>query len=434
MIVLEFFVIATMLVAFALSFRQSILTMKVAAGSASDSRGFAADRAGAGPDSAPQPAIGSGAGEEWPTVAIMIPAHNEERVIGGCLAAMTALDYPQGRLKIIVINDRSRDGTGAIVDSFAAADDRIHALHRAADARPGKSSAVADAMDMADCEVVVLFDADYLPRPGLLKELVVPFRDPTVGATMGRVVPYNSNGNTLTRLLDIERRAGYGVDQQGRAICGLIAQFGGTVGGIRLSALRAVGGWREGHLTEDTDLTFRLVLGGWRVTYLNHATCYEEVPEDWHSRFKQVRRWAYGHNDCMVSYLLPVAMSKRLTAFQKADALMILLFYFFPVMTLASTFALIPLLAYGPEDGLVCYACRYLGPALAVAVLAPYFQAAVAASQDRQAHVLRQMPLLFMSSIVSMLAALSGFALLMKNRMLGKVMQWDKTQRYRATA
>src|SRR5690606_24350958 len=142
----------------------------------------------------------------------------------------------------------------------------------------------------------VLFDADYLPPPGLLRELVAPFADPRVGATMGRVVPGNCDANLLTRLLDLQRRAVYASDQTGRMLWQLMPQFGGTVGGIRRAALDDVGGWLPGHLAEDTDLTFRLALRGWRVAYLNHARCHEEVPEECSTRFRQVRRWAYGHN------------------------------------------------------------------------------------------------------------------------------------------
>ena len=71
---------------------------------------------------------------------------------------------------------------------------------------------------------------------GLLKQLVAPFFDPEVGAVMGRVVPVNSGANLLTRLLDLERSGGYQVDQQARMNMNLMPQYGGTVGGVRLSA------------------------------------------------------------------------------------------------------------------------------------------------------------------------------------------------------
>jgi cellulose synthase/poly-beta-1,6-N-acetylglucosamine synthase-like glycosyltransferase len=144
----------------------------------------------------------------WPTVTVLIPAHNEELVIGGCLDAMRDLDYPPDSLSIVVINDRSTDRTGEIAQARAATDSRLRVYTRSAQAKPGKPAAIGEVIRHIDSEVVVFFDADYLPTPPLLKLLMAPFVDPEVGATMGRVVPYNTNANLLTRLIDLERRAG----------------------------------------------------------------------------------------------------------------------------------------------------------------------------------------------------------------------------------
>jgi cellulose synthase/poly-beta-1,6-N-acetylglucosamine synthase-like glycosyltransferase len=249
---------------------------------------------------------------------------------------------------------------------------------------------------------------------------------------MGRVVPLNSDANLLTRLLDLERRAGYAVDQNGRALWNLMPQFGGTVGGIRRAALESVGGWKMGHLAEDTDLTFRLALGGWRIAYLNEARCYEEVPEDWLSRFRQVRRWAYGHNECLLSYWVEVLRSRWLRPAMKLDAALILLFYLFPTCALVSTIATIPLLAFGAEHSLLGDAWGWIGWLMAIAVLAPYAQIAVAADADRQRHILRALPLLPVSSSLSLLAATAGLALLVRSRLGGLSLGWDKTRRYRS--
>src|SRR2546430_12350807 len=152
-------------------------------------------------------------------------------------------------------------------------------------------------MELIATEVTLIFDADYIPGAGLIKQLVAPFFDPEVGGVMGRVVPLNCGTNLLTRLLDLERAGGYQVDQQARMNLSLVPQYGGTVGGVRRSALRDVGGWRVDTLTEDTDLTIRLVMSGWQIVYENRAECYEEVPETWRDRFRQIERWARGHNE-----------------------------------------------------------------------------------------------------------------------------------------
>ncbi|MBK5205766.1 MAG: glycosyltransferase family 2 protein, partial [Polaromonas sp.] len=177
----------------------------------------------------------------WPMITVFIAAHNEEKVIAGCIEALLNTDYLMDRLKIIPVNDRSKDRTGEIIDSYVVRfPSRISPFHRTS-GKAGKSAALKDALSYAEGDIAIIFDADYVPGRGLLKQLVAPFFDPEVGAVMGRVVPVNSGANLLTRMLDLERSGGYQVDQQARMNMNLMPQYGGTVGGVRLSAVQAVG-------------------------------------------------------------------------------------------------------------------------------------------------------------------------------------------------
>jgi cellulose synthase/poly-beta-1,6-N-acetylglucosamine synthase-like glycosyltransferase len=369
--------------------------------------------------------------QHWPTVTIIIPAHNEELVIGDCLDAMSRLDYPSDRLRIVVINDRSTDRTEEIVQTRVAKDGRLRLHNRDAQAVPGKPAAVGDIVEQIDSEIVAFFDADYVPDPPLLKLLMAPFIDPEVGATMGRVVPYNTNANLLTRLIDLERRAGYVVDQQARSLLNLLPQFGGTVGGVRLAALREIGGWNPNILAEDTDLTYRLFIGGWTVEYLDHAMCYEESPETWPVRFKQVCRWAYGHDECVFKYLGPVLMERRYSLLRRADAVVVLLFYIYPAATMLCLLAALmyPLFYEYPPFNFVAFSV--ISFFIGFGNFAPYFQMAVALQRDRQENAATLMPLIFVSSAISMLASTYALALLTKNRLLGRQLIWDKTRRFR---
>lgn len=175
---------------------------------------------------------------DWPQVTVFIAAHNEEAVIAGCLDALLDSNYPAERLKIVPVNDRSTDGTRAIIDACVQRHPgRITPFHRS-EGKPGKAAALQDAMRHAEGDIALIFDADYVPGRGLLKQLVAPFFDPEIGAVMGRVVPMNAGTNLLTRMLDLERSGGYQVDQQARMNLRLVPQYGGTVGGVRLSADR----------------------------------------------------------------------------------------------------------------------------------------------------------------------------------------------------
>ncbi len=170
---------------------------------------------------------------DWPTLTVLVAAHNEEAVIAGSLTCLLHADYPVDRLTIMPVNDRSCDRTREIIDDFVQQyPGRITPFHRTG-GKPGKAAALKDASDAVASDIIVVFDADYLPPVGLLKQLVAPFFDPEVGATMGRVVPMNLGSNLLTRLLDLERSGGYQVDQQARMNLDLVPQYGG-VGGVRM--------------------------------------------------------------------------------------------------------------------------------------------------------------------------------------------------------
>ena len=178
-------------------------------------------------------------------MTVLVAAHNEEKVVSHILAALMGVNYPEDKMMVVPVNDRSTDRTREIIDRFCKEHPgRIHPFHRIA-GKGGKAAALKDAMELVKTEVILIFDADYIPGRGLIKQLVAPFFDPEVGGVMGRVVPMNVGTNLLTRLLDLERSGGYQVDQQARMNLRLVPQHGGTVAGVRLSALREIGGWND---------------------------------------------------------------------------------------------------------------------------------------------------------------------------------------------
>ena len=229
---------------------------------------------------------------DWPQVTVFVPAHNEGRVIRDSLDALLSVDYPADRLRIVPIDDRSKDDTREIMNEYAQFYPERIMPHLRDEGIPGKAAALAEAMEAHPGDIYMVFDADYIPGPRLMKQLVAPFFDAEVGAVMGRVVPLNVGKSLLTRLLDLERAGGYQVDQQARMNLRLIPQYGGTVGGVRRIALEQVGGWNIASLAEDTDLTVRLVMNGWDVVYQNRSECYEEVPETWEQRIRQRQKKA----------------------------------------------------------------------------------------------------------------------------------------------
>jgi len=251
-------------------------------------------------------------GFEMPRISVLVPMHNEEAVAGDVLQALVDCDYDWTRLEILAINDRSQDRTGEVIDDYASRYSIIKALHRQNGAG-GKGAALRFATGEAKGEILLVFDADYFPGRAMLKQLVAPFCDPEVGAVMGRVVPHNVGASLLSGLLELERSAGYQISQQARHNLRLAPQYGGTVGGVRVSALKRVGGWNVDSITEDTDLTFRLLSHGLKVAYVNRAECYEEAPETWPVRRRQIMRWATGHTQCLHRFWHTPILTRWLT-------------------------------------------------------------------------------------------------------------------------
>jgi len=267
-----------------------------------------------------------------PKVTILIPARNEERVVGRLLQRITELSYPKDKLQIVVIDDGSTDHTGGIVDEFSKMYSFIKVVHRSPkDGGKGKSDALNEGLKHASGEIVLCFDADYSPQLDIVEKLVAYFIDPEVGAVQGRVTVLNESASLVSRLVALERIGGYRVDQLARDDLRLVPQYGGTVGGFRRSLLESLGGWDSNVLAEDTDLTFRVVLAGYRVRYVNEAECYEEAVEDWRAYWCQRSRWAKGHMQCFFKHVGPLLKSGNLRFREKLDGFLLLSIYFVPI-------------------------------------------------------------------------------------------------------
>jgi cellulose synthase/poly-beta-1,6-N-acetylglucosamine synthase-like glycosyltransferase len=372
-------------------------------------------------------------GFNLPRISVIVPMHNEEYVARSVLEALAGSVYDADRIEILAVDDRSRDNTRAIVDDCAAQFPQIRALHRDT-GTGGKAAVLQFATEHASGEVLMIFDADYVPGRGILKMLAAPFADPRVGAVMGRVVPSNAGASLVSGLLSLERAAGYQVGQQARFNTGFQPQFGGTCGGVRVSALRAVGGWNTRSLTEDTDLTCRLVLGGWNVAYVNRAECYEQVPQSWYVRRKQIRRWAIGHTDCFHRFGLEVLRSPWLGFWQRFDFFLMLACYWTaPVMVLGWMASVILLFLQEPLP------VAALGAALALigcqmfASQASLLELASASFLDNAGARGLLLPLSMLSFFASTGAICGALGTYCFRAMLGRRdYDWHKTIRYRS--
>jgi cellulose synthase/poly-beta-1,6-N-acetylglucosamine synthase-like glycosyltransferase len=370
----------------------------------------------------------------WPPVTILVAAHNEEKVVAHILTALMGVNYPKDRMLVVPVNDRSTDRTREIIDRFCENHPgRIHPFHRTG-GKGGKAAALKDAMELVKTEVILIFDADYIPGSGLIKQLVAPFFDPEVGGVMGRVVPLNVGTNLLTRLLDLERSGGYQVDQQARMNLRLVPQHGGTVAGVRLSALREIGGWNDNTLTEDTDLTYRLLLAGWKTVYQNRSECYEEVPETWQVRIKQIMRWAKGHNQALAAFGFKILFGKhRATLRERIDGFWLLGVYAMAPLTMIAWLLALGLFYEGvaPFQGII--ALLAFTAYAATGNFAAFFEIAAAARLDNTRQRVCLLPFLVLGFVVSIFSVSRACADQLMAPITGAQFHWDKTERFRTT-
>ena len=369
-------------------------------------------------------------GVHLPKISVVVPMHNEEAVAENVLNALVASDYDPALIEIVAVDDRSTDGTAAIIDDMAALNPQIHAFHKTSG--KGKASALEFATSQATGEIIIVFDADYVPGPGILKMLAAPFADPQVGAVMGRVVPQNAGASLMSCLLALERAAGYQVGQQIRFNLGLVPQFGGTVGGVRRSALQAVGGWNVNSLTEDTDVTCRLVLQGWKIAYINRAECYEQVPQSWKVRKTQLKRWVMGHNDCFHRFGMAALRSSALTFRARIDMFMMLACYWTAPLLIAGCAA--SLILFFRHQALpvetIAAATLLIGCQM-FANQASFTEIAAASYLDRQPLRILLLPLTILSFTASTGAICSALIKYYSTTLFGlRKSGWHKTVRY----
>ena len=370
---------------------------------------------------------------DLPTVSVLVPMHNEELVLHNVLDALLRCDYDREKLEIIPINDHSEDNTQKIIDQYAAKYDIIRPIERRDDNSVGKGKPVGlnDAMKVARGDIIVVFDADYRPATDLLRQLALAFEDPGVGAVMGRVIPYNTGKNLLTRLLNMERSGGYQVDQQARYNLNLIPQYGGTVGGFRKDVMLETGGFAADVLAEDTELTYRLFTRGYRVVYANSAECYEESPETYKVRSTQIRRWSRGHNQVLFRYFGKTLRTPHLTCPQKMDAIMLLLVYMMPFLFLIGRVAsLVVFFANGLSETVPWIFLLFLGVYASFGNFAPFFQIGTALFLDGIEGEILLLPLLIFHFYFYMWYISMGFLDAVIDGITHRNVKWAKTQRF----
>ena len=231
----------------------------------------------------------------WPGVSVLIPAYNEEAVIARCITSALASDYPE--LELLVLDDGSTDRTQAAALEAFAGDTRCRVIRD--DLNRGKAEQLNVGFREARHALVAVTDADTHIHPQALKLLVARIsRSPIVAAVAG--APHVTNRGTLLLAMQVlEAAAIIGLIRRTQSLTGRVGVVAGVLGLFRRERVLAVGGYDPRMATEDIDLTWKLLLGGWQTVYEPRALVGMQVPATVRALWLQRKRWARGQGEVL---------------------------------------------------------------------------------------------------------------------------------------
>ncbi|MES2124778.1 MAG: glycosyltransferase [Gemmatimonadota bacterium] len=228
-----------------------------------------------------------------PSVSIIVPAYNEERVIAQTVASLLEQDYA-GDLEIVVVDDGSPDGTANRVRAAFGRDPRVSLIVKP---NGGKASALNAGIASARGEIVIGLDADTLFARDTVTQLVAPLADARVGAVAGNAKVGN-RVNLVTRWQALEYVTSQNLDRRAFALLDCITVVPGAVGAWRKQLVLEAGGFSGDTLAEDQDLTLAIGRRGHRVAYASSAVAWTEAPDTLATLARQRFRWAFGTLQC----------------------------------------------------------------------------------------------------------------------------------------
>ncbi|MEW5839998.1 glycosyltransferase [Nitrososphaera sp.] len=234
----------------------------------------------------------------FPSVTIIVPAYNEEAGIERTLDALLEVDYPNK--EVIVVDDGSKDRTWAIASSYInrAPPGRFNVIKKE---NGGKASAINSALRFAKGEIIVVIDADAIIARDTLKELVRQFEDDSIAAIAGNPKVLN-RGKFLARIQVLEYAVGVSLFKRAYAFFGVVMVVPGGLGAFRKEYLVQSGLYDSDTLTEDFDITIKVLKMGKKVVMAATALSYSEVPERVKDLYKQRLRWQGGNLQTLLKH------------------------------------------------------------------------------------------------------------------------------------
>lgn len=221
------------------------------------------------------------------TIGILIPAHNEEKIITRTIHSCLTQTRPADQ--IVVVNDGSTDRTQEILEQFG---DKITVV-RVPRATGNKSRAQAIGIQALTTDIFIATDGDTLLHPDFVLEIEKSFQDPAVHAVAGYV--QSLRYNVLTALREIEYVVAQDLFKLAQSRINYVLIVPGCAGAYYTHLFRnGTLTFEHDTLTEDLDITYKLHQQHCVIAYNQNALVYTQDPPSLHSYINQMRRWYAG--------------------------------------------------------------------------------------------------------------------------------------------
>jgi len=268
-----------------------------------------------------------------PTLDILVAARDEQNVIARLVERLVNLDYPSEKLKIYVIDDGSEDNTPNILKQLSQKYEKLNIIRRSKNAGGGKSGALNHALKFISGEWVFILDADAQLKNDTLRRVLGFAQIGSWSAVQLRKSVLNTGKNFLTTCQGIEM-AMDAYFQVGRLYSAGISELRGNGQLVRKEILLNCGSFNENTVTDDLDLSLRLILSQSKIGIFWDPPVMEEAVEDFSALFRQRQRWAEGGLQRFFDYGKEL-ISSKLTFIQKFDiTYFFILQYALPIITL----------------------------------------------------------------------------------------------------
>ncbi|WP_326135201.1 glycosyltransferase family 2 protein [Cytobacillus horneckiae] len=364
----------------------------------------------------------------YPSVAVLIPAHNEGLIIKDTLNAMMRLNYP-GKIDVYLLDDQSEDRTSEIGKSYAEMFSRIHYICVPRGEPKGKSRVLNYGLSITESEYFIVYDADNQPEPdAIMKLMEISEQTDRAAGAVGYVRTINQNKNLLTRMISIEFQVFQLTMQSGRWNLFKLGSLPGTNMLLKRSIIEELDGYDPYALAEDAELTIRITQRGYLLPIVPNAQTWEQEPEDLKTFLKQRTRWLIGNIYLLEKSLKSIQFWKGKTFFHSMQHL---LTYFVFVFFLITSNALFILSIFGMDV-----------PIMAAPLLMIWFMSYIVYSmQVISSLVMNQQTnlySLFVGAIMYFTYAqlfiillVRSFSIYVWNRIKGSTIGWDKTKRFK---